>query len=299
VRWNLLFALLAASWGSVAVLVAAVDLDAEALVFARLAIAALTLAAVALAWHGRAALRPGRHLPALVLLGVLQAAHWLLFFLAVQHGSVGLAVLTFYTAPLFIAAAAPLTLGEPVSNVALGALVPGAIGIALVSSAGESGGFSAGAVAAGLGSAVTFAGLVIVAKRLLRTTLEPVTIAFWDCLVGAAVAAPLLLVADRVVPSGAGEWAVVLALGILLTGLSTLAYATLLRRVTAQAAGVLTFLEPVAAIALAALLLDETLSAAVLVGGALVLVSGLAVVVLQPADVPVTEGAAPVGSRSS
>jgi drug/metabolite transporter (DMT)-like permease len=183
--------------------------------------------------------------------------------------------------------------------VALGALVPGAIGVVLVSTAGEPGEVTAGAVLAGLGSAVTYAALVIVAKRLLRTALEPVTVAFWDCLAGAVVSAPLLLAAGRVIPSGAGEWATVLLLGVVLTGLSTLAYATLLRRVTAQAAGVLTFLEPVAAVALAALLLDETLSAAVLGGGALVLVSGLAVAVLQPGDVPVTEGAAPVGSRSS
>ena len=69
-RWNLLFAGLAASWGFIAVLVAAVDLEAEALAFARLAIAAVTLAVVAVLWHGVASLRPGSRLPALVLLGV-------------------------------------------------------------------------------------------------------------------------------------------------------------------------------------------------------------------------------------
>ena len=111
-RWNALLAALAASWGLIAVLVAAVALDAEALAFARLAIAAATLGLVAACTGRIASLRPGADMPALVLLGVVQGSHWLLFFLAVKHGSVAMAVLTFYTAPVFIAVAAPALLGE-------------------------------------------------------------------------------------------------------------------------------------------------------------------------------------------
>ena len=95
------------------------------------------------------------------------------------------------------------------------------------------------------------AALVILSKRLLAAATPPLTVAFWDCLVGTVAVAPVLLLADRVLPSGREEWAVALTLGVVFTGLSTLVYATLLRRVTAQAAGVLTFLEPVAGVLLA------------------------------------------------
>ena len=77
---------------------------------------------------------------ALVALGVVQGAHWLLFFEAVKLGSVALAVITFYLAPLFLAVLAPLTLPERLSNVALGALVPGGLGIALIALFGNDGG---------------------------------------------------------------------------------------------------------------------------------------------------------------
>lgn len=294
----MLLAVLGASWGFIGVLVAAVALDAEALAFARLAIAAATLGLVAALTGRIVSLRPGADLPALVLLGVVQGAHWLLFFLAIKHGSVALAVLTFYTAPVFIAVAAPALLGERVSSVALGALVPGGIGVALVALAGPGGGFSAWAVAAGLGSAVTYAALVIVSKRLLRGRAAPLKVAFWDCLVGAVAVAPALLLVERVLPADGPDWGAVLALGVVFTGLSTLAYATLLRRVTAQAAGVLTFLEPLAAVLLAAALVDEPLSAQVAVGGGLVLLAGLAVAVLEPGEGPVTEAAAAVGSEA-
>ena len=60
-------------------------------------------------------LSPAGRLPALTLLGVAQGAHWLLFFEAVDRGSVAFAVLTFYAAPLLIALVAPLALPERLS----------------------------------------------------------------------------------------------------------------------------------------------------------------------------------------
>jgi drug/metabolite transporter (DMT)-like permease len=281
-------AALAASWGLVAILVAAVDLGAPALTFGRLVLGAGTLAVVAIAARRLEALRPGRRLPSLVLLGVLQGVHWLLFFVAVKEGSVALAVLTFYSAPLLIALAAPAVLGERIQPVTLAALVPAAVGIGLVALSGEDGGtVSAGALLAGLGSAATYAALVLVGKRLLLDLAEPLTIAFWDCLIGALAVAPVLLAADAIVPRAAGDVAALAALGVVFTGVSTLVYTWLLRRVTAQAAGLLTFLEPVAAVLLAALLLDEALTWTTAIGGLLVLAAGVAVVVLEPEDAAV------------
>src|SRR5262245_17504242 len=130
-RWNLALGGLAASWGFVAVLAASVDLGAEALTFWRLALAALTVGPAAVI--GRTALLdPRGRLAALVLLGLLQGAHWLLFLEAVELGSVALAVLTFYAAPLVIALAAPWFLGERTSAVVLGACLVGAVGIGAI-----------------------------------------------------------------------------------------------------------------------------------------------------------------------
>ena len=300
-RWNAALGALAASWGLIAVLAASVDLGAEALAFWRLALAAVTLGAVAVAAGRASLLAPHGRLGALALLGVVQGAHWLLFFEAVDHGSVALAVLTFYAAPLVIALVAPIVLPERFSPVILVACVVGAVGILAIAldGGGTEGGRSPLAIAAGLGSAVTYAALVILSKRLLAAAVPPVTVAFWDCLVGAAAVSPVLLVAERVVPSGTDEWAVALTLGIVFTGLSTLVYATLLRHVTAQAAGVLTFLEPVSGVALAWLLLDERPGTATLVGGALVLAAGIVVVLLEPAEASVADAPGGVGSRTA
>lgn len=298
-RWNAGLAALAAAWGLVAVLAGAVGVDAGPLAFLRLALAALTLGAVAVFTRRVGALAPGPHLLALIALGIVQAAHWWLFFETVKRGSVALAVLTFYTAPIFLAVLAPLFLPERLSNVALGALVPGGIGIALVALAGEDGdAFGWLALACGIGSALTFAVLLVLSKRLLHAQVPPLTVAFWDCLVGMVAIAPALFFAGTVLPADAGEWAAVLVLGVGLTGLSTLAYASLLRHTTAQAAGILTFLEPVSAVVLAWAFLDQSLSAQALLGGALVLLAGVAVVALEPTEQPVSEAVAAVGSAA-
>ena len=297
-RWNLALGGLAASWGFVAVLAASVELGAEALAFWRLALAAGTLAAIAVLVRRVDLLAPRGRLRALALIGVAQGAHWLLFFEAVEHGSVALAVLTFYAAPLVIALVAPLVLPERLSPVVLGACLVGAAGIAAIAfdQGGDGDSPSLAAVASGLGSAVTYAALVILSKRLLASATPPLTVAFWDCLVGTVAVAPVLFLADRIVPSGGDEWAVALALGVVFTGVSTLVYATLLRRVTAQSAGVLTFLEPVAGVLLAWAILEQRPGAATLAGGALVIAAGLVVVVVEPAGTPVAEAPAGVGS---
>jgi drug/metabolite transporter (DMT)-like permease len=214
--------------------------------------------------------------------GAVLGAHWFLFFETIKRSSVAVAVLTVYTAPIFLAAVAPLFLPERRSRVAIVALVPASAGLVLIALAGEEGGgaVDAVAVALGLAAAATYAALVIATKRL-TFSVEPATIAFWNYAVAALVLAPFLLGVPRVLPEDA-EIAWVAVLGVVFTALSGLLYIWLLRRVTAQAIGILAYLEPVSAALLAWAVLDEQLTAPVLLGGALVVAAGLLVVVAEP-----------------
>jgi drug/metabolite transporter (DMT)-like permease len=284
VRWNAALAGLAASWGFIAVIIASLELDAGTIVSLRLALAAATLGFVAVAAGQIRVLAPRGRLLALAAVGVVQAAHWLLFVVAVIEGSVALALLTFYTAPIMIALVAPFVLGERLSSVAVASFVVGAGGIILIALTNSTGGWSGWALAAGLGSAATYALLVLLTKRLLRGDVPALRVAFWDCLVGAAVTLPLLALGAGVAGTSAADWGLIVLLGVVFTGFSTLVYALLLGRVTALVAGVLTFLEPVSGVFLAWLLLEQEPGAATLVGGALVVSAGIAVVILEPAD---------------
>lgn len=288
-RWNVSVATLAASWGFVAILVSAVDLGATVLVFYRLALAAATVGAIAIASRRRELLRLGPSWKGVAAIGLVLAGHWSLFFLTIKLSSVAVAVVTVYTAPLFIAAVAPFFLPERWSPVALAALVPAGAGIVLIAVAGNDGGHVRPvAIATGLGAGALYAVLVIYGKRL-RLQLNPVTFAFWAYLIAAVVLAPVLAVSAHVVPSSWREAGAILLLGVLFTGVSGVIYVTLLGHVTAQAIGVLAFVEPVSAALLAWAILGQSLGAAVLIGGALVLLAGTIVVLREPADAAAVE----------
>jgi DME family drug/metabolite transporter len=288
VRWNLSVAGLAASWGFIAVIVAGVELEASALVFWRLALAAVTVAAGIVALRRPELFRLPRLRLRTVLVGAGLGVHWFLFFLTIKLASVAVAVLCVYTAPIFLALLAPLVLPESRSRVALLALVPASAGLALIALAGEDGSAVRPlALATGLAAAVSYAALVIGTKHL-TSRLPVATIEVWYFTVAALVLAPFLLGADRVLPRGA-EIVYVLLLGVVFTAVSGVLYVWLLRRVTAQTVGILAYLEPVSAAVLAWAILDEPLGAAVIAGGALVVVAGLLVVVAEPSEPAVPE----------
>jgi drug/metabolite transporter, DME family len=295
VRWNVAAAALSASVGFIAVIVDGVDLSAEALVFYRLVLAALTVAAAAALARRLEIL----HAPALrgrvALLGVILGAHWLLFFGTIKLSSVAVAVLTTYTGPLLLAAVAPLLLPERRSRVVLLALVPAGIGLTLIALAGEGGTHARPlAIAAGLAAAATYAAAVITAKQL-TVRLQVPAILLWTYVVAAAVTAPFLLLGGDVLPRGA-EIAYVLLLGVVFTALSGMCFVWLLRKVTAQAISTLGYLEPVSAAVLAWAILGQELGWAVILGGALIIGAGLLVILYEPAETPHLE-APPLPAR--
>jgi drug/metabolite transporter (DMT)-like permease len=290
VRWNLAVATLAASWGLIAVIVREVDLDAQVLVFYRLFFAALTLGIVAIVLRKLPLLRLQHHRGRIVLIGVTLAAHWFLYFATIKLSSVAVAVLMAYLAPLAIAVLAPFVLPEPRSRVALAALVPAAGGVALVALGGEEGGAVRPlALATGLLTAATYAALVLMTKRI-AAEVPVLALSFWNYAVASLAIAPLLLGADRVLPT-ASELPAVLALGVVFTAVSGYLYIWFLRHVTAQAIGILAYIEPVSAALLAWAVLDEALNWQVVVGGLLVIAAGATVVFLEPQDAAAPETA--------
>lgn len=290
-RWNLAVAALASSWGFISVIVAGVDLPAEALVFFRLVIAALTTLAALVVLRRLDLLRLGRADWGVAVVGAVLAGHWFLFFQTIKLSSVAVALLTVYTAPIFLALLAPLFLPEGRSPVALAALVPAAGGLALIALLGGEGAHARpAAIATGLGAAVTYAGLVIATKRL-TARLPVVAITFWNYVIASLVLAPFLVLSDRVLPN-ADEVGYVVLIGAVFTALSGFLYVSLLRRVTAQAIGILAYLEVVSSALLAWAILDQPLGWAVVAGGLLVVAGGALVVLYEPADATPVEAPA-------
>jgi drug/metabolite transporter (DMT)-like permease len=288
-RWNLAVAALLAGFGIVSIIVRGVDLDAAVLVFYRCLFAVPAIALALLLTRRLFVLRRGRTFKAALFLGTTLGVHWFLFFETIKLSSVAFAILAAYMAPIVVALLAPVVLPERRSRIALAAVVPAAAGLALVAvGGGDDVKVTPLAVLTGLSTALTYAALVIGTKAI-SARVSAAGLTFWNYTLSGLVMVPLLAGADRLMPRG-DEIVYVALLGIVFTAVAGYLYIWLIRKVTAQAMGVIAYLEVVSATFLAWVIFEEPLTWQVLLGGALIVSSGLAVVLFEPEDVvPVEE----------
>jgi len=287
-RWNLGVAALASSWGFIWVIADHLSLGAISIVFWRIGLSVLALGVGAVASGRRDLLRLGKTGRWTLLLGPGLALIWFCNFEAMKLSSVAIAVLATYTSPIFVALLAPLFLPERLSRAVLIALPIALGGLVLIAFASKgSGHVRPLAIAVGVGGAVVLAILVVIQKHIV-SEVNPVGLSFWIDVFALVSLAAVLPFAGRVLPS-ASELGFLAILGVVFTAISGLIWLTLLRHVTAQAMGFFSYIEPVSASLLAWLLLGQRLGLAVAAGGALVLVAGLIVILIEPAESAVGE----------
>jgi drug/metabolite transporter (DMT)-like permease len=283
-----LIAVSAASFGAMAVFARlAYDdgADVTAVLFLRFAIAA-PLMALLMRLRGLAWPR-GRLLAGLAAMGGLgYVGQSLSFFTALTKASASLVALLLYAYPAIVTVLSVLVLGERLTRprvAALGVALAGAVLTIGPELSGEPLG-----VVLGASAAVIYSVYILVGSRLTpRSGALPASAVIMAA--AAAVYAVVVAVQRPAFPATAGSWAAVVAIALVSTVVAITTFFAGMARLGPTDASTLSTLEPVVTVVLAALVLDERLSAAQLVGGLLILA---AVVVLARA--PLDRAAAPV-----
>ncbi|HYF58108.1 MAG TPA: DMT family transporter [Burkholderiaceae bacterium] len=214
-----------------------------------------------------------RRAGALAAVGVLNSAlPFALFAYATLSLSAGFTSLLNATTPLWGAIVAAAWLGERPSRRQLAGLAIGFAGVLMlvrgrVSSAPDGDGL---AIAAALAATLSYGVAASFARRRL-SGVDPLANATGSQ-VGAAIAlAPFAIASRPAAMPDAGAWLATIALGVACTGLAYVLYFRLIARTGAARAMTVTFLIPVFGILWGALFLDETVTAGMLVAGAIVL----------------------------
>ncbi len=223
------------------------------------------------AWRGR--------MGALLASGALLAVHWWTFFAAIQLGTVALGLLTYASYPLFVTLLGWLVLRERPSRADAFACALVVVGLVLVVPDWNFGGQALLALALGVFSGFTFAALTLCNRRLAQTVpplpLVTVQLAAAGLLLLPLAAAQLPQVAER-------DWAWLVLLGVIFTGLAHASFTASLQRVRMAVVGVVAALEPVYGIASAWLLLGEQPSLLMLLGGTLIIGASLVSLFMKP-----------------
>ena len=201
----------------------------------------------------------------------------LTYFYALGHTTVSNAIFTHYTAPVLVAGLAPFMIAERLQRVTLISLPIAALGMAMIVLV--NGGLSLSSahlpgVLAGTASGVGYAFVIIFSRKLSQLLLhqKAIIVLLWITIVATA---PAAMAVEHTIGMRSGI--LLLITGLLHSTTAPLLYFSALRKVLAQHAAILGYIEPLAAIPLAFLFLAETPPPAVLIGGFLILLSGVLV----------------------
>jgi drug/metabolite transporter (DMT)-like permease len=279
-------------WGSIALLVRSTGAHPAVIVFWRVLFAALAIGAY-LAIKGRLhelPALPGRTKLRVAAMGVLLTVNWVLFLGALSLTKVAVAVLLGYLGPVLVAVLNPIVSREPFDRRIVLPLVLALAGTAIIVgpqdlSLDEPRQLLGAALA--LASSFTYALLIVFVKRLLKG-IPASTYMLGEYLVAAAILLPAAILLQG--PVGTAEWAALATLGTVHTAFTGALFLTGLRLVPADRAAILTYAEPVSAVAFAALFLGERAGATTLLGGAAVVAAGIMVARLAPTQAASVEG---------
>lgn len=212
-----------------------------------------------------------------LILGPLGLINTFSFFYAYKHTSIANAVLTHYTAPIFVAFLAQMFLKERLTWKILLAVAVATAGLWVMLDVSlkqfidllMAGDRNTGGIIAGLLSGLAYAVLVII-MRVMSQSFHPLVMTFSQNFIVSLILLPFAGISENYIPV---IWAFAV-MGIVHSTIAPVLYFRGLREVTANRAAILGYLEPVCAIILGVLFLSEPVSYKIILGGSMILFSG-------------------------
>ena len=250
---------------------ALIHASASVITFGRAAFALLALAVFA-HLQDRALLRGLnlRKLSIYALSGLMLAAHWVTFFIAIKVGGVAVATLGFASFPAFITLLDMAVFRDRPHLAEALLLLLVTLGLVLVTPSFELANQGTVGLLWGLASGLSFA-LLAMTNRRATDGRNGVQVVFWQNATVAVIMAPLAVF--DLVDLGAGDWVNLAILGVLCTAVSQALFVKSLKGLNARSAGMIISLEPVYAIACAWWLFHEAPSWRMLAGAALIVLA--------------------------
>jgi len=222
-------------------------------------------------------------LPLLALSGILMGFNWILLFEAYRYTTVATATLCYYLAPVFLILASPVVLKERLTAKKLLCVFVALVGMVPVSGvlqAGFSGLQELKGILLGASAALLYACVVLMNKRSGET--PPLKRTMVQMAAAAAVLLPYVLLTEDLgaLSPAPVELGLLLVLGVVHTGLAYMLYFGSMNDLEAHTLAIFSYIDPIVAILLSALLLREPLGLGSVLGAVLIL--GAAFVSEQP-----------------
>lgn len=212
-----------------------------------------------------------RNLPVLMLSGTFLGANWIALFESYRYTTVATATLCYYMAPIIVMVLSPVLLKEKLTGKKIGIILAALFGMVLVTGVQTGGENQMLGIALGLLAAALYAG-VILSNRKLKN------IGTYDTTIMQLGGSALVLLPYNVMTTDfAGlqfnlpVLGLLALVGIVHTGVAYWLYFGSLKELSAQSAALLSYIDPITAIVLSALILGEAMTPVGILGAVIVL----------------------------
>lgn len=213
-----------------------------------------------------------KEVPFLIASGVAVGINWILLFEAYKYTTISLATLSYYFAPVLVTAICPFLFKEKLTPKQIICFVMSTLGIVLITGIGGADGQNnLVGIMFGLGAAVFYASVILLNKFIKN-------VGGMDRTLLQFIAAILVLLPYVASTSGFSlggldtlGWSCLLVVGLVHTGITYTMYFSSLKDLPGQKVAILSYIDPLVAIAISVLVLGEAMTVTQMIGGALIL----------------------------
>ena len=213
-----------------------------------------------------------KEVPFLIASGVAVGINWILLFEAYKYTTISLATLSYYFAPVLVTAICPFLFKEKLTPKQIICFVMSTLGIVLITGIGGADGQNnLVGIMFGLGAAVFYASVILLNKFIKN-------VGGMDRTLLQFIATILVLLPYVASTSGFSlggldtlGWSCLLVVGLVHTGITYTMYFSSLKDLPGQKVAILSYIDPLVAIAISVLVLGEAMTVTQMIGGALIL----------------------------
>ena len=260
-------------FGTISIFVRNISLPSGEIALYRAIIAILIIGAYLLVKKQRIALGDiKKELPLLLASGIAMGVNWIFFFEAFRYTSVSTATLSYYFAPVIVTVASSFIFKEKLRAKQILCFVMSTIGLILITGVGsyQSSSDLVG-ILFGLGAAALYATVILINKFI--KSVDGINRTFMQFLASIVVLIPYVLLSDGINLGSINLTALacLLVLGVVHTALTYCMYFSSIKELSGQSAAILSYIDPLVAVAVSMLFLNEKMNVWQYIGGALIL----------------------------
>lgn len=261
-------------FGTLAPFVRKISVSSGELALYRAIIAAVLVAIFMLITKQRLSFTDAKkELPLLLISGMAMGFNWILLFEAYKYTTVSIATLSYYFAPVIVTLVCPFLFKEKLGPKQIICFIMSTIGLILIIGVGdiEKGGKDIIGILFGLGAAVFYA-VVILLNKFIKSV-EGLQRTFLQFISAIIILIPYVAFTSGVTLGAinCSGWVSLLIVGVIHSGITYCMYFTAIKDLAGQKAAILSYIDPLVAVIISVVILNESITLPQIIGGILIL----------------------------